>query len=592
MHRSEQFLIARCVSRLYYSAGRSCSRCLSSVGPAQLRTGTQVDEALGVQGSPSDDRRHAEVAERRDEELKVSTDDLLGTLEKHRARNRATIVRKFPQRESIHRAHKSYQGRRNAAGEEWNAWTVGDNGDSMSMEIRDNTGRNNARTIVQEPESRSIPYRPRRPWRMTSDCIPALTKPWLEYMEVKNGSDLDRSVSSQADTMIYLLVDSVSDEIRAYEAYMTLTAVEESAAQGVIKEVALTTQGIRQNTPLQLLGSRRTGLATPLSDIDMTFSKPNEADHKQQQHLTRASRTSKKSEAVEALVGLRRSLSKSSQFGDVELVFARVPIIQTKHRATGLKVQIQALEYHESAQEYVSKYLQELPSLRPLYTILRGCLEIRGLTSVRDGGLGSYSLLIVVVNALKHANGSFAPDDLAGRLLYILHFYSDANLCDSGYSIEPLRMFDKTTGQLQEGKQSAGLPSQPTEDLDDIIRHQDLSRPYLLCLQDPANRSNDLGCKAYLIKHIQEIFRFARESILRQLKEGKNVHIRRQSYLNTLVQANYQDFEAHRSRMERNSRPKSDRSPDYSKFQVYADYQRRVSEARERKRVSLPFNQE
>jgi non-canonical poly(A) RNA polymerase PAPD5/7 len=51
--------------------------------------------------------------------------------------------------------------------------------------------------------------------------------------------------------------------------------------------------------------------------------------------------------------------------------------------------------------DVVKDYLDQMPALRPLVMVLKGFLIQRGLNSPATSGLGSYSLICMVISFLK-----------------------------------------------------------------------------------------------------------------------------------------------------------------------------------------------
>lgn len=356
---------------------------------------------------------------------------------------------------------------------------------------------------------------------------------------------------------------------------MKLTSVEGEIAQNVTTDIESIIADSLQDISLNIIGSHKTGLATPLSDIDLTFFSPPQQQRSSALRL-RHSRTKLVKGAVESLKKVYKVLRGSSILHNTELVIARVPIVKTLHRATRLRVEIQTMESFQPAQEYIATYLSELPSLRPLYIVLRYSLEIRGLTTVFEGGLGSYSLLMMIVTALKHSSGTFDANDLAGQLLYILHFYGSADLYKSGFSANPPRVFHKVREGWSVAEKAIRSQDEQLRGIDDIIANRNLKKPYLLSLQDPANASNDLGKNAYAIKHIQATFIKARKDILNALLTWENASTAKiSSPLDHLVRADYRSFEAHRSRLERSKNPQMSGNHDYSEGRLEEDFMSR-----------------
>ena len=382
---------------------------------------------------------------------------------------------------------------------------------------------------------------------------------------------------------------SLTSEIKAYEAYMRLSPQEEAASQLVISDVNSVARKEPEIRSLTLLGSRSTGLATPISDFDFTFTPPqslpgtlilppSEGGVSQVQSL----RYNYKPEAVRALRKVDRRFRYSKQFSNTDFVrYASVPIIRSTHIATGLAVQLQTLAPYQPAQEYIAAYLSEFPSLRPLYIIIRYCLEVRGLTTPFEGGLGSYSIFMAIVTAMKHSRGKFASDDFGGQLLHILEFYGKADLYKTGFSANPPRVFEKQDkGWTFEDRMARTADSQLSGI--DQMRKFNPRKPYLLCLQDPANDQNDLGKNAYAIKHIQAIFNKARESIQALLKGenekfGDRTKGRIWSCLDSLVRADYRPFEIRRSKVERYANPRTLDDEDYSKERIDKEVEKRVN---------------
>ena len=107
-------------------------------------------------------------------------------------------------------------------------------------------------------------------------------------------------------------------------------------------------------------------------------------------------------------------------------------------------------------------------------------------------------------------------------------------------------------------------------------------KPYLLCLQDPANDLNDLGKMTYAIKHIQAVFRRAKQRIQFDLQyenryqEDKSEE-RTWSYMEYLVKADYRWFELHRSRVERCADPTKLDDRDFSEGRIAREFENRVS---------------
>lgn len=330
---------------------------------------------------------------------------------------------------------------------------------------------------------------------------------------------------------------------------MRPTPTETLAVQCAIDSVQRIVTSALPSNPLSIFGSRYTGLAGPLSDVDFSLSLP---DFQRDTSIRGPSATRPKAcrAGMRVLRHLGRVLSSNGQFSDVKIIPAYIPILTATHHATGVAFQFQTLAGTLPSREWTSYYLSEFPSLRPLFLLLRHGLKIRGLVTVQFGGLGSYPLVMMIVAALKHAAARFSRDDLAGQLIHILDFYANADLYKHGFSADPFRMFTKITKPLSAEERKANSRDPYLWSID-LIRKCRPDQPWLLCLQDPADQVNDLGRKAYHIKHVQASFAAARQQIWSRVQTWDRMDMKRrrtwaQGLLDPLVRARYDDFEASR----------------------------------------------
>ncbi|KAL8668167.1 MAG: hypothetical protein Q9202_000145 [Teloschistes flavicans] len=469
------------------------------------------------------------------------------TLEAHRATNRARVIRRvfanandldvlrLDLREPIVQYHpteknsdrireqsENIAGNANTNGEVnpnsirklWEMWPVG------SMQYVACGGSKPAVPGAGAREYIAHPLGPNKSWRISKGEIPTSSiRPWLRTSESTGGDALQR----------------LGDEIKAFERFMTPTANELNGARQVALEVRRIIQSTLKDSTCEVTGSHSTGLAMPISDIDLSVTLPevgrDATSHRQSLRGRPFQKIYRK-----ALLRLQQAFRKEIDFGyKAEVVYARVPIVRAIHRRTGQEVEIQMWSGIKGQEQYTLAYLSEYPMLRSLYFVLRSSLLIRSLGLTYEGGLGSYATLVLAVNALKHGAGQYDPLDVGSQLLYILDFYARIDLYHDGFSVDPPRRFHKG-GKYGAGKDVAlcGI---------DAMAKINAHYPYLLCLQDPADPTNDLGSKAYTIKHIQETFQAARQRITRRMERwDTTTSSQSTSLLAPLLQANYRGF--------------------------------------------------
>ena len=510
----------------------------------------------------------------------IYVDDLTATLEAHRASNRAAVIRKIdnhgiasPFKYPISKPHKDgkHKNGKKEVKNELKIKKVKVNPLQMwpadSVQAKQEYGETGSIDVVRK--SQPFEYTGsvqglKKPWNISHVYMDMnRQRPWLAYMENRGGDARERFVLANHQEMPFADIHhSLTNEIKAYETYMKLSPQEEAASETVISDVNTVARKESYIEALTLLGSRSTGLASPISDLDFSLTAQVSplADsrlptRKNGVHRSQSSRRENKHYAVEALRKVSYRFRKSSMFSNIELLrYARVPILLSKHVATGLAVQIQTMASYQASYEYTLASLSEFPSLRPLYIVLRYFLELRGLTTVFEGGLGSYSILIMIVTALKHSRGKYTSDDLGGQLLLVLGFYGKANLYKVGFSADPPRAFKKRETGGSSKQERAEMTGPRIRGIGMMKQTLYPRKPYLLCLQDPADSLNDLGKNAYAIKHIQATFELAKETLQSVLEEKNEESDDRAygktfSYLDHLLRADYRSLEAHRSQL-------------------------------------------
>lgn len=328
---------------------------------------------------------------------------------------------------------------------------------------------------------------------------------------------------------------------------MTLTPDEIAAAHLVLEEIKSIAKGLNRSISVDLLGSYRSGLATPMSDMDLRISLTSFEKDPLNRGPSPGRKVSLKA-GQRSIDRLRDAYKFRSTFEKIFIARGRFIILNAVHRKTKLAVQIQFLPSTPASLTYVATYLSEFPTLRPLLVLLSSALNIRGLKFVPTGGLGSYSILMMIVYALNQNASELPRHDIAAQLLFILKLYSEADLSNYGFSPDPPRIFPKSIVGMK------GNSTAKRYGIDILCKHKD--RPFLLCLQDPADPTNDLGCRSYAIKQVQAVFRSARKRIEQAMREWEAMtQSERQNVnkgcLDPLVGACYAGFEEHRSLVKR-----------------------------------------
>ncbi|KAH0543298.1 hypothetical protein FGG08_002361 [Glutinoglossum americanum] len=448
----------------------------------------------------------------------IFPNDLRQTLEAHRLKNRASVIRKLGSegtppyiRPKINYAHPPLATDRNGPNAKIQ---VPSSSQSSRFQCRRGAGALGTslgldevvtrwRTMRGAPvgEYQGVNFSPcPRHDKVYGDPGKGDVVPWLKCVEWNGGDASSR----------------LHGEIKAFEAYVSPTYGEGDLREAVVREIRSHAVVALPGTSLEIFGSYNTGLYTPISDIDLRLTFPGNAKQPNERgpSPTRPAVIRKNHQRLRDFV---RYLKTTVDFTDVKLVMAKIPVAVVTHRATGFQLQISAVGETTAHDEYVKTYLAEYPGLKPLYFIIKNILWIRDFTDPYTGGLGSYPLFMAIVawfrlgksqgiTIWRHNNQA-----LGENLLDFLEFYASFDYYHEGLSIEPPRVLSK---RLRPGRPS--MLEKEAIARSRIIRAQskmciaDKIQPYRLYLQDPADPFNDLGSKCFGIKHIRAIFQHTR----------------------------------------------------------------------------------
>ncbi|OAP58882.1 hypothetical protein AYL99_06179 [Fonsecaea erecta] len=328
--------------------------------------------------------------------------------------------------------------------------------------------------------------------------------PWLRHLH-----DREPNLYTSA-------VERLSDEIRAFEKYTSPSKEEQRAADDAFHDLVECVKEIAGDFHVDIIGSRATDLADPLSDLDVNISSSGQSGS-----LTRPAEVSSATVLNKLYKTFRWPPKTANLFHfrpiEVQLYLkqARVPILLCQHKASGLPIQIQSTPRTYDSREYVKAALKEYPSLRGLFKVLKQLLQMRGLTVGSSGGITSYPLFQMIVAALKFSEGKFHRADIGNQFLFFLDFYSDIDFSTYGISTEPLELFSKSAVRTRDHNDEAQRIPARSQIAD---QERSDSRPptfqgrkwsrdgleYLMTLQDPVNPKNDLGKSGFRINDVQE----------------------------------------------------------------------------------------
>nr|XP_031863646.1 uncharacterized protein CI109_000898 [Kwoniella shandongensis]KAA5530718.1 hypothetical protein CI109_000898 [Kwoniella shandongensis] len=283
--------------------------------------------------------------------------------------------------------------------------------------------------------------------------------------------------------------EMLNEEINAFYRYVSPTKAEFEVRLFVIEMITRAIAKLWPDAEVTPFGSWQTQLYLPQGDIDLVVS------HK---HFSEANK-------ARLLTEMAKSMRMANITSTVAIISrARVPIIKFVTNEGKLNVDISLNQVNGiSAGKIINQYLDALPGARQLILVVKSFLSQRSMNEVYSGGLGSYSVICMVISFLqvhpKLRRSEMDPEENLGTLLveffelYGRHF----NYQEVGLSIR--------RGGFYYLKSSRGWlrPNQS----------------FLLSIEDPQDRDNDISGGSFGIRQVKATLAGAYELLLMRLFE-------------------------------------------------------------------------
>lgn len=231
-------------------------------------------------------------------------------------------------------------------------------------------------------------------------------------------------------------------EIRNFYEYVRPSPAESVARKHVIEQVR---QHVRRYLPgyvLEVFGSERTGLAFARSDIDLRLVPETRYRSSTEAHLPPTPEERYRMRGDLKKLHIRFLSRHRDSYPQPELLWARYPLISMRDQASGLDVQIVLSNDTTLSRQLIQRYQEEYPFINEVYAVLKAILDVRGLSDVFKGGVGSYPLFMMIVACLKHRPS--ACTDAQAALLGFLAFWGTFRAKRHGLSVEPPEFLAKT----------------------------------------------------------------------------------------------------------------------------------------------------
>lgn len=296
-------------------------------------------------------------------------------------------------------------------------------------------------------------------------------------------------------------VVKLHEEICDFVDFISPTREEHLARSQVVLRVkdvidAMFNKKGKKVAKVHVFGSYETRLYLPSSDIDIVVEWDSEK-------LTDA----------EARPPLKKLASEIVKSGIAErgrckaLMQARIPLVKFTDRATNFSVDISFNTKGIDGVKYINAQLSQHAALRPLALVLKQFLEQRALNEPYTGGLGSYSLVCMLVSffqmhPLVQAKLIRPEENLGVLLLDFLELYGrQFNYDCVGISVLRHSYFDKSDRGWQNERRSG-----------------------ILSIEDPQNPENDLCKASFCFATVRQSFGHAFSMLCNVLTSASTKH--------------------------------------------------------------------
>eukprot|EP01128_Nolandella_sp_AFSM9_P006152 TRINITY_DN3100_c0_g1_i1.p1 TRINITY_DN3100_c0_g1~~TRINITY_DN3100_c0_g1_i1.p1 ORF type:complete len:524 (-),score=99.67 TRINITY_DN3100_c0_g1_i1:22-1521(-) len=245
---------------------------------------------------------------------------------------------------------------------------------------------------------------------------------------------------------------------------------EVEVVSSIVKRIRVAVKSRWPSASIKLIGSRKTGLAVPSSDIDLVMLNPELSPEKN----------------LAAMFQLANILVEQGLVDQPPRVLSatKVPILKFVEKESKLAVDIAVgITAGVANTEIVKDLLCTHSDLRSLVLVIKFLLKQRGLNDTFLGGIGSYTLVIMVAAYLQMRQKTGAPPPLENERLAVLVL---------GFLEFFAYHFDYAHCSLSVRNGGSVILKQARNWFQQ-------SKPFLLSVEDPNIPSIDIGAAAYRI---------------------------------------------------------------------------------------------
>lgn len=304
----------------------------------------------------------------------------------------------------------------------------------------------------------------------------------LVILKDENGEELPPWLldPESAERVLFLSDSAIAlhYEILEFSRFLSPTQMEIDARNEMLMMVESIVTRLWPESSTEIFGSYATDLYLPSSDIDVCVMGTPEGGS--------PGEFEKLAEAIRNVTGFARRVS---------VIKAKVNLVKIVARKTEVNCDISiGVNNGPKYVPVIKKYVESYPALRPLLLVVKCFLRQRNLNEVYTGGLGSYSVLLLVVSHLQMLKYNFptTKSNLGCVLQLFFQLYGRIfNVCVAGIQV-------KNNGAYYDKFERYHTAPQET------LRFS---------IEDPNDETNELGLKSFAATRIRKAFTNASKSL-------------------------------------------------------------------------------
>ncbi|PNS20718.1 L-type lectin-like domain-containing protein [Sphaceloma murrayae] len=199
--------------------------------------------------------------------------------------------------------------------------------------------------------------------------------------------------------------DQLNQEIGEFTRWIEPTQAEAEARRTVSQLAVDIATRSWSDLGACVYGSEISGLATPVSDVDIRLFDPSspvsispstDPEIGTNDIAQRVDRTALLNKLKAGVANVALALSSHPDFDSVTLQRHPFPLVQATHLPSGLKVQFVAGPPTQHSQVHIQRSLTAYPVLKPIYHLFKTVLSSRDLLTPYHGHLSSYGLFNLI----------------------------------------------------------------------------------------------------------------------------------------------------------------------------------------------------